>query len=742
MGRPRTFALALVLALATITGPGALAAGSPARRVGSSPALPPGASVAGQLAGSTPMQVAVALQPRDPAALQAFATAVSTPGSAQYGHYITPAQFAAQFGAGGAQIDAVEASLRAHGLTPGPLSANHLSIPVRTSASALERAFSLVLDRVRLSSRATGIINSVAPRLDGSIAGLVQGVVGLSTTALHPLYARSHGAHPHATAHVATGGPQPCSAARAAAPGQRAYTADQIASAYGFSGLYGAGDQGRGQTVALYELEPYDSADIAAYQSCYGTHASVSNVSVDGGAGGGPGAGEAALDIEQVVGLAPQAAILVYEGPNSSSSAPGSGYYDTWSTLIGQDRARVVSASWGQCEALVAPSDAAAENTLFEEAAAQGQTIFSAAGDEGSEDCNGQTGLLPNFNLAVDDPSSQPFVTAVGGTTLSSLGPRPTEQVWNDGGGLGGLFGTAPGAGGGGKSSLWAMPSYQSGAPASLHVNQSGARETPDVSADADPNTGYLIYWNGSHGVQGQPSGWQGIAGTSAAAPVWTSAVALINASKACNGALVGFANPALYEAAASAYGQDFNDITRGNNDFTGTNGGKYAAGTGFDLASGLGTPNAAALIDTLCRNATRIGAPRISGSSLSGVGAARPRLRLTVTAGKAAPGVRTISIRLPGGLRFARKTGQVTVTGLHGGRLGFTARVKHGVLTITLRHATTVAKVTIRYATLTATHHEAAATRRGHASKLTITVTVTDSHGTRTTLHARVRPH
>jgi subtilase family serine protease len=737
----RKCALALVLSLAAVTGPGALAAGPPARRVGSAPKLPPGASVAGAVSGSTRIQLTVALHPRDPAALEAFATAVSTPGSSLYGHYITPAQFAQQFGPTSAQIDAVESSLRAHGLDPGPLSANHLSIPVTASAAGIERAFSVALERVALRNHATAITNTVAPQLDGSIAGLVQGVVGLSSLATpHPLYVRPHGVHAHSTRHVATGGPQPCSAARAAAPGQSAFTADQIASAYGFSGLYGAGDEGRGQTVALYELEPYVGADIAAYQSCYGTHASVSNVSVDGGAGSGPGAGEAALDIEQVIGLAPQSTILVYEGPNSSSSAPGSGYYDTWSTLIGQDRARVVSASWGQCEALVPASDAQAESTLFQEAAAQGQTILSAGGDEGSEDCNGQTGPLPDLRLAVDDPSSQPFVSGVGGTTIKSLGPRPTETVWNSGGNLSGLLGTAPGAGGGGKSSLWGMPSYQSSAPSSLHVAQSGARETPDVSADADPNTGYLIYWNGSGSVQG-PVGWQGIGGTSAAAPVWASAIALINASRACAGALVGFANPALYRAAAQNYGQDFNDITSGNNDFTATNGGRYAAGPGFDMASGLGTPNAAALIDTLCRNATRIGTPRITGHSLSGVAKSRPTLRLTIAAGRASPGIRTVSIRLPSGLRFARKAKQVMVTGRHATRLGFSASVKHGVLTVRLRHAASTAKVTVGYATLTASRHEAAAARRGHARKLQISVTVTDSHGNRTRLQTSVKP-
>jgi hypothetical protein len=285
------------------------------------------------------------------------------------------------------------------------------------------------------------------------------------------------------------------------------------------------------------------------------------------------------------------------------------------------------------------------------------------------------------------------------------------------------------------------MPSYQSSAPSFLHVAQSNARETPDVSADADPNTGYLIYWNGSGSVSG-PAGWQGIGGTSAAAPVWAAAIALTNASNACGGALVGFANPALYRAAAGSYGSDFNDVTSGNNDFTGTNGGRYTAGSGFDMASGLGTPNASALTNTLCHAAHRIGAPKISAHSLSGVGKRRPTLRVTITAGKAAPGLRTISIRLPRALHVAHKAKHVTATGAHGARLRFSASVKHGVLTIRLRHATALAKVMVRYATLTVTRHEASAARRGRAAKLGITVTVTDSHGTKTPLHTSVKPH
>src|SRR5580658_6984282 len=153
------------------------------------------------------------------------------------------------------------------------------------------------------------------------------------------------------------------------------------------------------------------------------------------------------------------------------------------------------------------------------------------------------------------------------------------------------------------------MPTYQSGAPASLNVinsHSSGTqckaasgtycREVPDVSADADPYSGYVIYYDGS---------WTGIGGTSAAAPLWAAFTALTDASSTCAGTAIGFANPKLYSAAAANYSANFNDITSGNNDYTGTNSGLYPSGTGYDMASGLGTPNGASLPAALCGGTT-----------------------------------------------------------------------------------------------------------------------------------------
>ncbi len=579
------------------------------------------------LAAGTHLHVTVTLRPRNPVALAAYARAVSSPGSSVYRRYLSPAQFARRFGATPAGVTAVRDALRARGLTPGPLSAGGLSIPVTATAAALQRGFAVGLRRLTLPGRRTAIAAGAAPAVDASGAAAIQSVIGLDTTAEpRPLLRRAlrpKPGSPRLPRHPAGGGPHACAAARAAAPGQGAYTADQIASAYGFSGLYAAGDAGAGVTVAVYELEPDDPADIAAYQACYGTHARISYVTVDQGAGRGPGSGEAALDIENLIGLAPRIDVIVYQGPDADSGQPGSGPYDTFSAIINQDRARVITVSWGECEPMLGQSSRVAENTLFAQAAAQGQSIVAASGDSGAQDCD-TGGAAPDTEPAVDDPSSQPEVTAVGGTSLIALGPRPTERVWNDGAFTAGAA-AAAGAGGGGVSSVWAMPPAQLDAAPSLGVRNplaAGAacgqpagycREVPDVAANADPHHAYLIYFNGRGAARGQRAGWQGAGGTSGAAPVWGAVLALADASRGCIGSPVGFADPALYRAAGGAYAADFNDVTSGENDLTHTNDGRYAAATGYDPVTGLGTPNAAALVGALC-GAARSG-PTAPGS-------------------------------------------------------------------------------------------------------------------------------
>jgi hypothetical protein len=343
------------------------------------------------------------------------------------------------------------------------------------------------------------------------------------------------------------------------------------------------------------------------------------------------------------------------------------------------------------------------------------------------------------------------------------------------------------------------------------------------VSADADPATGYMIYWNGSGdaGV-GQPSGWQSVGGTSGAAPTWAALIALTNASGGCNGVQIGFANPALYDAAAVAYPSDFNDVTTGDNDMTNTNGGRFGAGSGYDMATGLGTPNGAALASTLCMDTIGIGDPgsqrsvlgssvslqikasdsrgatlsysaselpsglsinaasgkitgktkkvgtstvtvtaadgqgttgqttfqwtiesdpTVSHAALSGISKRRPKLSLTVTAGRDAPTVKSINLVMPTGLHFTKSKATVKVTGARGRRLPYTVKLKGNALVLTLKNAAPEIKVTISYPRLAASGSLVAAVARRHSSRVTVTVRVTDSGNLTTRVTAKVKP-
>jgi subtilase family serine protease len=655
------------------------------------------------------MAIAVALAPRDPAALARYATDVSTPGTEAFHHYLTVTEFRQRFAPAPSQIAAVQASLRAQGLNPGGVSSNGLLIQVSSTAGQLSRAFSGSFERVRLRSGRIAVANTQAPRLAGSVAGLIQGVIGLDSLAQpRPLLARSAriaadrvlapqvvapqvvapqvvapqllgprldgpgaGLAAAAVPHVVTGGPQPCAAASGAATTYSAYTADQQAAMYGFGGLYQAGDRGSGTTVAIFELEPNIHSDITAYEACYsGVGATVNYIPEDGGpVGSAPGPGstdngiETELDIENVIGLAPAATIDVYQAPNNSI-----GLIDNYTAMVDNNSVNVISTSWGACEAQSGTGIISEEATLFEQAAAEGKSVFAAAGDSGSDDCG--TGKTPS----VDDPGSQPYVTSVGGTSTPD-GTAASQTVWNDGG--------SNGAGGGGVSGVAPMPAYQSGAPSSLNVinaHSSGSpcgaslgrycREVPDVSAEADETHGYVVLWNGS---------WTAIGGTSGAAPLWAALAALADASSTCAGTPMGFANPVLYAAAAGSYSSDFFDVISGDNSYGGVTG--YPAGAGYDMASGLGTPDAASLAASVCsaRTAPDVVTVTDPGAQTSAVGTA---VSFQIQASDSASG-QTLSYSatgLPAGLSISGSSGQITGTPTVAGS---------GSVTVTARDAT-----------------------------------------------------
>jgi subtilase family serine protease len=592
--------------LAAVTSASAQGAATPPPiRVGTRPLLPPGTAANGTLPASTRLQLEVVLNVRDEAGLTSFIADLSDPQSRLFDQFLRPGQFGARFGATAAQVATVDAALRLAGLAPGPVSSDRLSIPVVTTAAAAERAFGITLARYRLATGRVAYANTRAPRIAGLAAPYVSGVLGLDDLAIPQSHVVRPGSVPgtpraavraavhrfvtaRQTAEPAAVGPQPCSAATRVAADDGTLTANEFAEGYGMTPLYQLGDKGSGVRVALVEFEPNSKSDVAAYLKCYGIHTRVRYFKVHGGAGSGVGIGEAALDIEDVAGLAPDATIDVYQAPHVESSV-----YPTYAAIVNADRDKVVSTSWGGCEEYAGSALMRAETSLFEQAAAQGQTAFAAAGDTGSADCYRQGGSKKSA-LTVDDPASQPYVVGVGGTELVSASPG--QAVWND---------AADGAGGGGVSAYHCMPSYQhrTAIPGLLSKHSKKAakcgsrapyrREVPDVSADADPRTGYTIYYDGK---------WTPIGGTSAAAPLWAAVAALVDASPFCRDYHSGDAGvrpQALYGIAARdrnyvyTDGEVLTDIRSGNNDdkTTGYKGGLYPATKGYDMASGLGTP-------------------------------------------------------------------------------------------------------------------------------------------------------
>ncbi len=571
------------------------------------------------------LQLGIALAPRDPAALAAYAAAVNEPGSASFGHFITPAEFRGRFGPTPGAISAVTTLLRAEGFSVSAPSENGLIMAVKAPVAVVEHVLDVSMLAYRLSGGAPGWAATTAPKLPAPIAADVTAILGLDELV---------GPHNFMLRHQATadlrkteaaasspsagpGGPDACKAAARGASSDGGWTFNQIASAYGIDGLYDNGALGQGETVAIFELEPFARSDINTFDTCYfgASEAAsmlqrLSVVPVDGGIPPGAGSGEAVLDVEDISALAPGASIHVYEAPSSSI---GTQYAtnDIYNAMVNNDTANVISTSWGLCEPafeVASPGAQEVENSIFEEAAAQGQSVFAASGDSGSNDCAyGSTPTSPA--VSVDDPASQPFVVGVGGTSLHSASQPPAETVWNDGkfggGGGGGISSTWPSAGWQADSGVAGVANSYSLSAAYAFCEPAGGtagrgalsappcREVPDVTIDADEDTGTSFY-------QAAGGGWGTIGGTSTAAPMWAAITTDVASSNSCSGLALnshnherdlGFVAPALYEAAAtSSPGDDYNDITSGSNDIFGLGKG-YPATAGYDLASGLGSP-------------------------------------------------------------------------------------------------------------------------------------------------------
>ena len=491
-------------------------------------------------------------------------------------------------------VGLVRRALVEAGLHPGATSADNLSIPVRATAAQVSSAFEVGFRQYRVARGRIAYANTVAPQLPRSVAPFVQSVVGLDdlNLAMPADTDTTTGSRVAEVVHpAATSGPKACSTAVTQAEEQDAVTTDQVGTAYGFPDLYKQGDLGAGQAVALYELQGYGTKDVAAYEHCFGLSTPTTTLNVDGGPLANSGVVEADLDIEQVMGLAPGVHLFIYQGPNN-----GAGGYDTYQSIIAGDQAKVISTSWGLCEPFTGSSAARGRGHPVRGSGGAGADHRRRRGRPGF---GGLSRQQRHQRRTGSGRSGQPALCdRSGGTSWTAYGTPPTETTWNEGPGC------CSGAGGGGVSSLWKMPTYQADAAGTGVINAyssgtpcgaasgSYCREVPDVSALALPI--YLQYVSGS---------WQSWGGTSLAAPLWAALFALSDASSTCSGRAIGFANPILYEIAA-AEPAAFNDVTVGTNDLTGKHGGTYPARAGYDLATGLGTPNVSLLASALCHSA------------------------------------------------------------------------------------------------------------------------------------------
>ena len=672
-------------------------------RFGHMPLMPNKTKEIGKLSSAAKLSVDVFLKPQHQNRINRLLNSIYNVSSSNYHHFLTKGQFLAEFGPSPAEYENTVSYLRLRGLKNLQISPDGFAVHVNATASQLEKAFSVSFAEYKLPGGRKVYANTQRPLFPSTVADNIQGMSGLDDLAVMKSNAVADktptskrffknkapiGRHYNSSKLLkplpATGGPQvvPQSAPSGTASflytaceagaqktlfnsgsgGYAAWTYPQLAGYYGFSSLYADGAEGQNTNIALIELQNDYTNQINYAWNCFTGNsgaAPVTYIPVDGGqglgssgAGTGAAGGEATLDIEIAMALAPKSNILVYQG-NSDSTAE---YYNALSAIVKQDSAKVISDSYSLCEYAVANSNSglfASENSLLQQAALQGQTFFAASGDTGSSACAGSN--ASHAQLGVNDPASQPYATGVGGTSLEcgvysngvlvpstaflsdsgtgcmntgSSGAVSFQTAWNNAqefnqptshylvstnsGGYVSAF-----ASGGGVSQVFPMPTYQSsGANSISGLIESGyssggatcgvsvgtyCREVPDVSANADPAWGYLIYY---------AKKWTGFGGTSTATPLWAAYMADTDSLSSCGNNPVGFINKSLYQLASTSSGKYLSPVNNTasafggkvtNNEYNSGSSGAYPVlNTTYDMVTGLGTPTAG-LGNALC---------------------------------------------------------------------------------------------------------------------------------------------
>ncbi|HEY1793201.1 MAG TPA: S53 family peptidase [Opitutaceae bacterium] len=543
------------------------------------------ALTAGELAA--PMTFSVTLRMRDFAGLEARLAS---------GEQISAAEMEARYLPLRTDYSRVSNWLTGQGFRPTLRDRLHMTVFVKGAVSGVARTLGVQFARVAVSD---GEYSSAIsePSVPGDLAGVV-----LSVNGLQPEFRLRH-----VTANLRQAPDDLLGDQVFVTPG------DVIAS-YNFP----PNATGAGQVIAIAGQAAAPDTDFSAFWSEIGSYQSAKNVvtiDVDGGPGPDSDAAlETDLDVEWAGAIAPGASIRLYLAQDAFDSL----------TQISNDipaypTMSVISFSFGGTESIEGTASMQALSQVTAAFAAAGVSFLASSGDAGSNP-GGDTGdYSSTAPLAVSYPASDPDVTGVGGTTVTYTGywVYAGETVWNQ---VSDPTHPSPNASGGGVSSYFAQPSWQTGGPV---LGGQAMRCVPDVAAVADAdyslvnvgmqyqpvngtNYGVLVY-DGS----GNPAGNDAVGGTSVACPIWAGITAIVNQARLSNGkGPIGLLNPHLYPLVGTNV---FNDITSGNNE-------AYSAGPGYDLCTGLGTPNVANLVAALAGNPSQRLA-NISTRALVGTG-------------------------------------------------------------------------------------------------------------------------
>jgi subtilase family serine protease len=534
----------------------------------------------------TGMVLALAPSAGQQAELEALLAAQQDSASPLYHRWLTPEEFGARFGAGADAVAEVSAWLALHGFTIGEVAASRRMIVFSGTAGQVEDAFHTEMHRYVVDG-AMHLANAQDPQIPEALAGVVTGVLSLhdfrrvSTIATRiPLAAPTN-----------SPGAQPMYSAGST---HYLFPAD-FATIYDLNPLYAAGVAGSGVSIAIAGRSNIKPSDVAAFRSLAGLAAKAPTVLTPGTDPGlnGDDQDEATLDVEWAGAAAPSASVTLVAEPSATTT---DGIDLAAAYIVNHALASIVSVSYASCERSMGATELAFYNSLWQQAAAQGISVFVASGDSGAAGCQAAASSKGSAT-AINGMCSSPYATCVGGTEFnegsgsasywaatntasygSATGYIP-EVVWNESGSNGG---TGLWASGGGASTLYAQPAWQAAAVGAGAAN--GMRAVPDVSLAAAAHDGSVIYENGTTFI---------VSGTSVATPSFAGILALAVQK---TGLEQGSANVRLY-ALAEAGGGVFHPTPAGSNAVPGVSG-YIASGATYNLATGLGSVDAAALVN------------------------------------------------------------------------------------------------------------------------------------------------